>query len=777
MRTCDVRMFRRIALLCVMLAFVAPTAVVGQENLVANPGFEVDEDGDGLPDGWTFQWERTHAGDTDEMGRMEPDWGVDGEIAHSGEHSVRAGVERAIDDGLWQQENIELPEGIDVFRLSAWLKVEGADGGTAHVAVIYRDEDNGWLGADYNAILVREDTDWRKFTTLFQPPEGTQHLRMRLWANFNRRGPITAWFDDISIEPTDLEEMPPLTHVDPTPMPEVTEADRERGYVPFAVSYLDVVMPAIVPTADQLNPSLRIMAAPGEREPISFAVRALEDQQGMVASIDGFSGEAGVLPEDAMHEGVVRNLTRKIHPRTDDMLLLPAFIEDMRPVDVPANESRWYWFTVDVPEDAEAGVYSATISITSSGGEVEIPVELEVLPITLMRPEGVAWGMYDYMHRTYSDAPNAIEQKFIDQRAHGMTSVGLCGTHGVETEMVDGRVRMNWTGETNLGRAMNAYVTAGFPEPIQWLIAGDISRFARQFGDVGGPEYADAYRGVIEAVLAKAEQEGWPEIIFQPVDEAFEHRPRFERMIVEMKILKEMGLQVEADGMNGNPEGLEQALPYMDYLNFHDGPFLRRGVYDAVAWEQFRARMEALGKTIWFYNVEIASHRPENARFSQGFHLWNTGAKGAYTWSYRSVIDDPYAPNPDTRFIFMHRFPPMGEEAGGPSIGFEALREGIDDYHYLHTWDRLCEQALVEGTDEQRELVRSSRAWIADRLAEVDYSQWMGWPTQGGWTGGTTVTEDGGAARAGHLKVPGVWDYDEYDEIRGRLARWIEQLQ
>lgn len=759
------------------LALTGAQSAAAQDNLVTNPGFEIDEDGDGLPDGWTFAWVSTKSGDTPELGRQEPDWGVDREVVHSGDASVRIGVRRPVDDGLWQQEAIELPEGVRIFRLSAWIRIEGAEGGAAHVAVVYQDTERKWLGADYYAIMVDEDTDWQQFVALFRPAEGAKYLRLRLWTNFNRRGPVTAWYDDISIQPTDLEEMPPLTHIDPSPMPEVPDADRRRGYVPFAANYLDVVMPAIVPTAEQLEPNLRIFAAPGEREPISFAVRALEDQQGMSAAIDSFSGEAGSLPAEAVHAGVVRNLVRKIHPRTDEMLTLPAFIEDMHPVDVAADTSRWFWFTVHVPEDAAPGRYAATITISSSGGEAQLPVELEVLPIELMRPEGVAWGMYDYMHVTYSDAPDAIEEKFLDQRAHGMTSVGLCGVHGVETEMVGGRVVMHWTGDTNLERAMNAYVAAGFPEPVQWLIAGDISRFARQFGEVGSAEYAAAYRGVIEAVLERAEQEGWPEIIFQPVDEAFEHRDRFERMMVEMKILKEMGLPVEADGMNGHPEGLEEALPYMDYLNFHDGPFLRRGVYDAAAWEQFRGRMERLGKTIWFYNVEISSHRPENARFSQGFHPWNTGAKGVYTWSYRSVVDDPYGPNPERRFVFMHRFPPMRDETGGPSIGFEALREGIDDYHYLYTWDRLCERALEDGTEEQKQIVRASRAWITQKLAEIDYSKWAGWPTQGEWTGGSVVTEDGGKAVSGHLKVPGVWDFADYDEIRRRLAGWIEQLQ
>lgn len=151
--------------------------------------------------------------------------------------------------------------------------------------------------------------------------------------------------------------------------------------------------------------------------------------------------------------------------------------------------------------------------------------------------------------------------------------------------------------------------------------------------------------------------------------------------------------------------------------------------------------------------------------------------QGAFTWSYQSYIPDPYALNEERKFVFMHRFPPMGAEPGGPSIGFEALREGIDDYKYLYTWARLCARAHAMGTDEQKRIARQSEEWLAQKLGEIDYSKWRGWPTQGEWTGGETVTDEGGKAVVGHLKVPGVWDIAEYDVIRRTLADAIVRLQ
>ena len=119
--------------------------------------------------------------------------------------------------------------------------------------------------------------------------------------------------------------------------------------------------------------------------------------------------------------------------------------------------------------------------MSAEGASAEIPVQLEVLTIELMQPPGISWGMYDYV-RTYSDAPDALKEKWRDQAEHGMTSVGLCGNLGAEMEMRGGQVVVAWTGETDLERAMAAYQAAGFTEPVQWLMGRDVSKFSAAQG-------------------------------------------------------------------------------------------------------------------------------------------------------------------------------------------------------------------------------------------------------------------------------------------------------
>ena len=56
-------MTRLIALALLVLACTFPTGVEGSENLIPNCSFEVDANGDGMPDGWRFDWKYTHSND------------------------------------------------------------------------------------------------------------------------------------------------------------------------------------------------------------------------------------------------------------------------------------------------------------------------------------------------------------------------------------------------------------------------------------------------------------------------------------------------------------------------------------------------------------------------------------------------------------------------------------------------------------------------------------------------------------------------------------------
>ncbi|MBM4078757.1 MAG: hypothetical protein FJ278_03590, partial [Planctomycetes bacterium] len=190
--------------------------------MLANSGFEVDSNNDGQPDGWDFAWEFTHSGDDPKVQKKQkPDYGLDEKVVHSGKRSVRIAVSRREDDGLYRQVVTRLVPGTKLYRLSAWVKTEGVANGDARVIAAYYGSAPGskapaekkWLAADYNAIRVSKDSDWQFLCSLLEPPPGTADIRIALWVNFNYAGPCKAWFDDLSLTATDLQEAPPLAHL------------------------------------------------------------------------------------------------------------------------------------------------------------------------------------------------------------------------------------------------------------------------------------------------------------------------------------------------------------------------------------------------------------------------------------------------------------------------------------------------------------------------------------------------------------------------------------
>ena len=133
--------------------------------LLANPGFETDKNGDNMPDAWRFTWRATRSGeDPEEAGKHEPAWGWDRDICHSGQASIRCGVEGPQDDGVWTQEGIAIPDGIKALKVTAWCRAEDVAGGTANVALVFLGAEKKWLDADYSCITVFEDCDWTQFT-------------------------------------------------------------------------------------------------------------------------------------------------------------------------------------------------------------------------------------------------------------------------------------------------------------------------------------------------------------------------------------------------------------------------------------------------------------------------------------------------------------------------------------------------------------------------------------------------------------------------------------
>ena len=119
-------------------------------------------------------------------------------------------------------------------------------------------------------------------------------------------------------------------------------------------------------------------------------------------------------------------------------------------------------------------------------------------------------------------------------------------------------------------------------------------------------------------------------------------------------------------------------------------------------------------------------------RLSWGFYVWKSGAAGRREWGYQWV-HEPYNPlEPDNWAI---AYPsPRGLL---PTVGEKRIREGIDDYRYIHALETRMAEAKAAGRDvsaasdllgEIRKALPEYLERGSERTRDLDYGldKWRG---------------------------------------------------
>jgi hypothetical protein len=177
-------------------ALRAPSAKVAlaavPQNLVSNPGFEQDANGDGLPDGWSLP-----------EGMVA--W--DDAAKHGGGRSLRFTNASKETYRLITQE-LPLKPG-QRYHFSAWVRGENVRDGDpwndgAGICMEWHDAQGKWLGGSYPSCSTGT-FDWAQVSETAGPlPEGVAGGHVVLYLRRSNTG--TAWFDDVVVQ----ETKPPL---------------------------------------------------------------------------------------------------------------------------------------------------------------------------------------------------------------------------------------------------------------------------------------------------------------------------------------------------------------------------------------------------------------------------------------------------------------------------------------------------------------------------------------------------------------------------------------
>ncbi|MHC4983216.1 MAG: pectate lyase [Planctomycetota bacterium] len=492
---------------------------------------------------------------------------------------------------------------------------------------------------------------------------------------------------------------------------EPTPAEKARGYFLFRRAEPGKIYPDSVPVREEITHRIAVQVTPGEVADFHFALHALRELEVRV-EVERFAraAETGWEPD-----------VRHVHcwpQRTDwssrTYRVIPELLVKRDSVSLKAGDTQQYYLTVEVPEDAEPGVYRSAVRVlTGQEQSTPLTLELNVLPFSLETPPDMVFGLYpDTGAWPKSQAVRNLIMRKI--RRQGFTMTLIYPLSQDEWTYEDARVSSSLVNTIGL---MEAYKKAGLGGPFIMSVQG-FDGMLRKMG-VPGPcgergafseEAADAMRQVIRILKAAAVKHKWPEFIPHGVDEP-RGGAKIARTIWLGKLVRAEGLDFYCTIWNPGPMDPQinvRCVNMIDYGVFRSPGHAAGG----------RQAAKKAGDRFWCYGtgcyVNGGVKQDGNIisnRYMGGTFLWRIGVSGSLTWTLMRVREDPYFDMDGKRREPKEQctvYPPVAPDVGfTPTLQWEGLRKGIDDYKYIYTLSQYIKRA--KGSADPDKVARATQ--------------------------------------------------------------------
>ncbi|MEA3402622.1 MAG: hypothetical protein U9R79_15390 [Armatimonadota bacterium] len=660
---------------CLTLLCACTLAAAQPQNMVTNGSFEQLQDG--LPTGWRV---------AEEVATMQTGG------APEGERWLRLARPEGASHALARQRVHVKPD--TGYRLRAYLRAPKA----SYYSLVAYDAVLNTLAAKSTGWAVIGD--WLELKLDFRTRESDSVVQVGLLSF----GPEAHWdavrmWEDESVRIGDLT--PTVNE-----LTEPTSHERERGFMIFGRKANDFVPARYAPTRWDCHTPIRGACPPGQFETIVLGVRALRDLEDVRAELipqdAPLFAHARRPPIDAelLQVGYGRRgLTSQSYER-HPLLLLPP-----QEVDVPAGDVLQYGVRVHVPEGYPLETVLLAMWLYTGDDRTLVQVIVDV-PQVRLDPADATFFMYysdSYLPPEMATAPMQAAY-YRDMAEHGMNSVSLY----VEPEHdVDGRVEIdlhhNWRYDPDdprhflgLAERLAQMREAGLASPDRPLIL--LSACGSTWGGFREPES-------VRTLLRMGEELGWPPLLFYVHDEPNTPerveavRATYERVYAKVPQAR----TVTAIG----GYGIEQIGELYDVWIASHG---------SVS-EELMARAEREGRELWAYDCRHRGQRPEFDRFICGLWAWRTGIGGLGQWAYYSerALERDEEGRWQLPEAWREWYMIASDQGPIGTVGWEARREGIEDYRVLQTLQRLVAGRQGETASRGRELLAEAR-----RITPID---------------------------------------------------------
>ncbi len=490
-----------------------------------------------------------------------------------------------------------------------------------------------------------------------------------------------------------------------------------------------------------------LSAARNDHEAVQVVVRPTRTLKNLTATLAGLSGPGGATIAPARVH-LLREFYHFVHHPTDATGVRGWWPDALppldRPIDVAAGTNQPLWVLVDVPGDVAPGDYAGTLALRADGWAADVPLRLHVWNFTLPVRNHLATAFGFSPHevfryhniRTEADRRTILDLYFQSFAAHRISPYDPTPLDPIHVtfrgEADPPRVELDWSAyDAAMEHALETYHFTCFPLQLEGMGGGTFaSRVEPSIGRYreGSPRYEALFSSYLRQLSDHLRAKGWIKAAYvywfdepEPKDYAFVREG--------MARIKKFG-----------PE-----IPRM--LTEEPGPELAGAVdiwcpltpnYNLAQAESFRAR----GDRFWWY-VCTGPKAPYSTLFIDHpatdlrvwlWQTWQNKVEGNLVWASnwwtsptafpdapQNPYDDPmsytggyglprgtraYWGNGDGRFLY----PPEsaatpGRNGGKPvldppvsSLRWEMLREGVEDYEFLHLLRDLLSRRR-EGLD------------------------------------------------------------------------------
>ncbi len=400
--------------------------------------------------------------------------------------------------------------------------------------------------------------------------------------------------------------------------------------------------------------------------------------------------------------------------------LEPDMLDNIERLDIPAQSARPVWLTIDVPADANPGVYQGVVSVLSEANSpLTFEVELEVSPMTLPSPS--EWSFHlDLWQDPWSVARFHDVKPWSNEHWQLLKplikTLAEAGQKCITTSLVhepwggqtyhDYQAMIEWTKQKN-GEWI--YDFSVFEKWVEFCLEQGITEQINCYSMVpwsNSFRYFDEATGLYKYVRAEAGSEAFVEH-WRPFLTEFakflDNRGWLEKTCIAMD---ERGL----DAMKAVIKLVKDVSPKLKIVlagNYHEE--IDGDIYDfspqisQTMPEGVLAKRKAEGLHTTFYTScsnrfpnSFTASPPADAALIGWFAAAN-GYTGFLRWAYNSW---PANPLYDSRFVTWSAGDTFLIYPGArSSVRFERLREGFQDFEKL----RILQEALgAEGNESVR---------------------------------------------------------------------------